>query len=280
MSGNCCSTCKKVNCSCVNGQNAFTATSDSFVQPAVGGTVTVPVSNLGQLSGLWVGFGAIVHVVGGGYYEVVDVSGSPQSFELENLGYVGNASPGVTIPQGSLFAPGGLRGTQGASGSAASSVLFNVHTAVTLLGSAGSSPQAAFTYNMPDGTFAPDNSILSVDFLVDRTLAASQSGNMSLSIGGQSVGSMTFFVAQESRRMRVRVDITRISATAVRVDYEYTLYTELSSIVERISSYTNTNINIPSLDSGGPRAVVLSGSIGNAGDTFVCRYMTVRRYLA
>jgi hypothetical protein len=280
MSSSCCSTCNKVNCSCVNGQNAFTATSASFVQPSVGSTVTVNVSNLGQLSGLWVGLGVIVYVVGGGYYEVTDVSGSPQSFVLENLGYAGNASPGATVPQGSLFSPGGLRGVPGASGSAASSVLFNNHTAVTLLGSAGSSPQAAFTYSMPDGTFAPDNSILSVDFLVDRTVLASQGGSMTLSIGGQAVASMSFFVAQESSRMRGKVEVTRISATAVRVDIEYTLYNPGSTIVERVSSYTNANVTVFSLDSGGPRAVVLSGSVGSSGDSFVCRYMTVRRYLA
>jgi len=277
----CCSKCGKSGCTCIDGFNAFTTLSADFTQPSVGSLVTVSVTNLGQLSGRWIGLGNVVHIVGGGWYLVTDVSGSPQQFVLQNLGYANNAAPGATVSQNGLVVSGGLVGPTGAAGTDGTSVLFNNHTAVTLLGSAGTGSQTAFTYNMPDGTLNPNGSILEVDFLVDRTASSplpSQGGNMVVSIGAQPVASLSFFIAQESSRMRAKVEVHRISATTVRVDVVYTLYNPSSQFVEGVSSYTTSStVTVPDLDSGGPRAVVLAGSVGNASDNFVCRFMTVRR---
>lgn len=274
----CCSSCNKTNCTCVNGRNAFTQTSASFVQPSVGGTVSVSVSNLGQLSGQWVALGSVVVIASGGYYLVTGVTGSPQTFVLQNLGYANNAAPGTTIAQSSLFSPGGFQGPAGTSGALGASILYNDHSAVTLLGSAGSSAQLAFSYSMPDGTLAPNFSELECSFLVERTVLASQGGFMLISLGGQSVYNASFFSSQSAKFMSAKVRIVRVTATQVRVVGEYSIMNNVTSVIDSFSGHSAI-INVPNLDTGGPRAVTLSGGVGATADSFVCRYFTVKRFL-
>jgi hypothetical protein len=100
----------------LDGQNAYTVTTEDFTQPAVGGTVTVDVSALGQLTGLWAKVGQVIFIEGGGYYEVV--SSTTTSIVAENLGYSGNASPTATVSSPAGVSPAGLIGPTGSAGAA------------------------------------------------------------------------------------------------------------------------------------------------------------------
>lgn len=89
------------------GWNSYTKTTDAFVQPAEGATVDVEVEEAA-----WAVPGQMVFVEGGGTYEVTSIL-SDTELRLENLGYVGNAGSGSTIPTGSSVGPGGEKGEQG-----------------------------------------------------------------------------------------------------------------------------------------------------------------------
>ena len=72
-----------------------TETTSSFIQPSIGGTVSVQVDNSsGFLSE------SVIYITSGGYYTITDVPNSTH-VTVVNLGTPGNADPGVTIASGS-----------------------------------------------------------------------------------------------------------------------------------------------------------------------------------
>jgi len=90
------------------GENAYSFTTAPFIQPLVGFNVIATVTHDG-----WMVPGQVIFVQGGGYYQVVSVSGL--SVTLNNLGTTGNAAPGTTVPNASKVAPGGTGGSSGAA---------------------------------------------------------------------------------------------------------------------------------------------------------------------
>jgi hypothetical protein len=97
----------------VDGQNAYTVTTAAFTVPAIGSTVSISVSALGQSTGLWAQVGQIIFIEGAGYYEVV--SATATVIVAENLGYTGNAAPTTVIALGAGVSPGGIAGVNGTS---------------------------------------------------------------------------------------------------------------------------------------------------------------------
>lgn len=93
-----------------NGVTAYSITTSSFVQPAVNGTVTVPVSNSS-----WMVPTQTVYVQNGGYYEVQSRPDNA-SVVLKNWGYDGNTAPTLVVAQFNLVGPAGLKGADGAGG--------------------------------------------------------------------------------------------------------------------------------------------------------------------
>lgn len=73
------------------GINAYTTTTTSYSQPAVGTSTTISVAQSAAFS-----IGQNVYVTSGGYYMITGI-GSPTLMTLQNLGYPGNALPGITI---------------------------------------------------------------------------------------------------------------------------------------------------------------------------------------
>jgi len=97
----------------LDGQNSFTQTTADFTQPSSGGNVTVNVSALGQLTGLFAQIGQVLFITGGGYYTVV--SSTATVLVLTNLGYAGNAAPAAVVSFPAGVSPAGLIGPTGAS---------------------------------------------------------------------------------------------------------------------------------------------------------------------
>ncbi len=92
------------------GAGAWTTTSSSFTQPAIG--ANTPSITVGNSS--WMAVGQVVFVKTGGYYEVFSTSST--GVVLTNLGYAGNASAGTTIASAQALSAAGLIGATGATG--------------------------------------------------------------------------------------------------------------------------------------------------------------------
>lgn len=91
----------------IQGVNAYTALTSSFVQPAVSGFIAVDVIDTS-----WMGTGQVLYVESGGYYEVAGVIDGV-TVSLENLGTSGNASPAATVLNASKVSPAGPEGATG-----------------------------------------------------------------------------------------------------------------------------------------------------------------------
>lgn len=93
-----------------NGVDAFTTLTASFIQPSSSGNVTVSV-----VDSTWVAVGQILFIATAGYYQVASIPDGV-SIELTNLGYTGNAAPTTVITSTQKVSPGGIKGTDGSSG--------------------------------------------------------------------------------------------------------------------------------------------------------------------
>jgi hypothetical protein len=122
-----CTSCNSSICSCscditslptgsdgLNGYNAYTKTTNSFIVPNVGSNTTIDVSNLGQYTGEWAGPGQLIYIEGAGYYEVI--SSTNTQIVAKNTGSAGNAAPLTTITSNKSVSPGGVQGLPGTPG--------------------------------------------------------------------------------------------------------------------------------------------------------------------
>jgi hypothetical protein len=100
-----------------DGIDAYTETSAAFTMPAAAASVSVSVDDNSWMSPTSGGTnGQVVHVQNAGYMLVASKTGTT-TVSLTNLGYTGNAVAGTVIPIDSRVSPGGIKGTDGASGS-------------------------------------------------------------------------------------------------------------------------------------------------------------------
>lgn len=102
-----------------NGVNAFSYTTASFVVPAFGGSVVVPVANASFLPESVAGQ-FFVSVQGCGYLQVTDVTGLNVTLKNPLSGVLGipNAIPTTVIPTSALITLAGAIGATGAAGAA------------------------------------------------------------------------------------------------------------------------------------------------------------------
>ena len=100
-----------------NGENAFSYTTASFVVPAFGASVVVPVANTSFLPESVAGQ-FFVSVQGCGYLQVTSVDGLLVTLQNPLAGVLGvpNAIPTTVIPLGSLITLAGAIGATGAAG--------------------------------------------------------------------------------------------------------------------------------------------------------------------
>jgi hypothetical protein len=87
----------------LTGQNSFSLTTASFVQPAVSASATVQIA-----SSTWMALNQVIYVAGGGYYTVLALPTS-SSVTLTNNGNVGNAAAGTTVISGVQVVSGGVQ---------------------------------------------------------------------------------------------------------------------------------------------------------------------------
>lgn len=96
------------------GQSAYSTTTASYTQPAVGDSVTVAVG-----STAWMASGQSVFISSAGTYMVSAIN-SPTLVELTNL-YTSNTAPGSPIATSQMVVSAGVKGDTGATGTASAS---------------------------------------------------------------------------------------------------------------------------------------------------------------
>ena len=158
----------------VNGKNAYTVTTASFVQPAVGIAVTITVSDTLQSTNQWAIAGQIIRVTDsagrGGWYQVTAITGTTQITAI-NLDYTGSTTAGLTIATGAGVSPAGIKGVDGAAGSignpgpAGPANSLSIGTVATLNPGAdatatiiGDAPNQTLSLGIPRGTPGADGS--------------------------------------------------------------------------------------------------------------------------
>lgn len=145
----------------VNGKNAYTVTTASFVQPAALSNVTITVSDSLQNTNQWAIVGQIIRVTdasgNGGWYQVVSITGTTQIL-VTNLDYTGSSTAGLTIATGAGVSPAGLQGpagnpgTQGGIGDTGPANTLSIGTVTPL--PPGSNPTATIGGSAPNQTLS------------------------------------------------------------------------------------------------------------------------------
>lgn len=232
----------------INGLNAFTVTTASFTQPAVGSNVTVNVSISGQFTGLWAVAGQVIFIQTGGFYEVVSVNQLGSQITVKNLGVSGYAAPSATVNSGGKVSPAGYQGSPGVSivsaaivggnliltlsnsttinagavvGAAGVNQLYNQTTAETFTG-AGAKTYAA--YAMPTGQFAVNGSTLEIEgmFVLNGGATAPR---IQLSLNANTIFPNPIGIGfQGMFRVYFNVKLERTSATTVNSQVTLTPY--------------------------------------------------------
>lgn len=268
---NCGGTCVS---NCVNGLNAFTITTSSFVQPNVSSDVTVNVSNITPLNNQWVAIGQIIYIAGGGYYQVVSVP-SLTSVVVQNIGYTGNAAPGATVPTAGLFTPGGLVGLNGQAGIAGTSVLINDHTAVSQVNQGNTD---LFTYILPLNTMSVDEDALEIEFYASRlNIPNNNPAVVSFLLNGSSIGiNAGLNNYNECKAVRFRILLSRTTATTVsamvQIDWLDIADFEISSTQFYLASIAINNLT------SSANTFAVNGAIVNASpaQTLTGEYILIK----
>jgi len=146
-----------------NGLNAFTYTTASFVVPAFGASVVVPVANTSFLPESIAGQ-FFVSVQGCGYLQVTDVTGLNVTLKNPASGVLGipNAIPTTVIPTSALITLAGAIGATGAAGVAG-----------------GASSAATYIVRIPDASVPSATALNSFSSGYIKTQGSSGSGFLS-----------------------------------------------------------------------------------------------------
>jgi hypothetical protein len=243
------------NCSCdqitipsisgpngVDGLNAFTETTAQFTMPNVGSNVTITVSNVSPLTGLWAVPGQVIFVKNAGYFEVV--SNTATTITITNLGYPGNTAPGTLLNSGLLVSPAGLASQGGM-------LQFNYFNATAGTGSFqlfnGSSQNIAYT----DYALSTNGDTIEIDAFI-FTNAGGKSSNTSFRFRLDGVALLTTpisIIYPELTRETFKIRITRVNSTTLIFEAkQYHAPTPTTTVYDWSSIGT---ISVADLDSPG-----------------------------
>lgn len=222
-----------------NGRHAYTVTTNSFTQPAVGSDVTVNVSSAMQYSALGLSVGASIHITGGGYYTLMAIVNANQ-ITVRNTAVATNLAPAGTVAAGATVtmagAPGsGTAGTNGTNGVAI----------IDALVAAASTSQTAFTaaqhtVTIPASTWTQNKDCVVYEGLILKEKGTDLTSTLRIAVGGNNLvmnpliaipGGVTPDVTLGSLAYRVKVTLMRTDTDKLRVFVEMKGYSSTSSFI-------------------------------------------------
>lgn len=249
-SGNCNCNCDQITIPSISGPagvdglNAFTKTTTSFVVPNIGSNVTLAVNDTNPFTGVWAQPNQDIFIKDAGYYRVV--SSTAASIVCTNLGINGNEVPGVTIGSLKYVVPAGR----------SANVQFNDFSEDFYV----STPQSFGTYdpfNVGASSIEYTNYCLSKnkDGIIVRAaieISASTAAYTSFQFKLQGTPCFTSALSKYPKNGRVNytVEIYRVDETTVQVETreEVTDNVTKNTLVYR---YYNDALAINDLDSPG-----------------------------
>ena len=249
-SGNCNCNCDQVTIPSISGPagvdglNAFTKTTASFVVPNIGSNVTLAVNNTNPLTGIWAQPNQDIFIKDAGYYRVV--SSTATSIVCTNLGVNGNEVPGVTVGSLKYVVPAGR----------SANVQFNDFSEDFYV----STPQAFGDYdpfNVGASSIEYTNYCLSKDkdgIIVRAAILTSATKATYTSFQFKIQGSVCFTSALSdyppSARVNYTVEIYRVSDTSVQVETREEV-TDTVTKATTVYRYYNDAFAVSDLDSPG-----------------------------
>ena len=232
-----------------DGKNAFTITTSSFTQPAVGSTVTINVSNIGQYTNAWASVGQVIYITdasgNGGWYSVDSKSGET-SITINNL-YATNTAAGLTINSGASVSPSGpagangldgapgLNGNPGSQGPAGTpgSALLVSSTGGVVSTASWTSVWGAFSLGNGLLVFPQDNDKIVIEAQFNNNLgsAAGLTAYFYVVLIGANINTVSSYfynpgntnlVLYPGRSSNVRIEVYRVTQFAIRYTVTYT----------------------------------------------------------
>lgn len=180
-----------------NGKNAYNFTTASFTMPeadpaspATNADVTITVRSTGQFTNQWAVVGQAVAISGAGYFKVMGLVGNNQ-ITVRNLGYAGNATPGVTIPSGATVSPAGFIGLTGAAGANGAAGVANVYSDATSTSTSSLTSTIIKAGTVPANTLSQTNDAIQITATLNHTRSApffvTFPDKIAIQISGQNV---------------------------------------------------------------------------------------------
>jgi len=258
------------NCGCntltipngIDGNNAYTLTTASYIQPAVNTNVTVTVSSSSQYIGEWAAAGQIIFIETGGYYEVVSSTSTTivckytSSYTTYNQSLTAAAG---TVASGKKVSPAGMIGTTGASGVTGVTILDSYLSLTGTGNDAAAGESTLRTYTLLANELDTNGDYLDIDAYFSYTGQAMARVNvmtMRLKLGGS-----TIFTWEElspiDLNISLNIKISRISSTSqiwvikkLTSDTTYLYSTVLVAEPSSAADLTTSNIFLITADNG------------------------------
>lgn len=236
-----CSTCQALDAiqgpPGLNGRHAYTVTTNSYVQPAVGADVTINVSAANQYSALGLNVGGTVHVYGGGYYTLMSIT-NPNQIVIRNLGIATNAAVGATVATAATVTNAGAPGTTGTNGADGVAIIDAIIASATTNQTALTTAQHSVT--IAANTWSQNKDTVEWEGLILKEKTSSMTHTLRVSVGGNNLvlspvyalsGTPTADITMDTMGCRINIKLTRTDSDKLRVNVIMKLYQSSTSYI-------------------------------------------------
>lgn len=198
----------------IDGYNAYTITTASYIQPAVNTNVTISVSNNGQYTGKWAVPNQTIFVESGGYYIVVSSTTTSITMKYESDYETYNQSltaAAGTVATNKKVSPAGKKGIDGAVGT---SILYAYNDLTGTANDANTGESTLGSYTVLANELDTNGDQLDID--VYYTYANNDLVTMRVKFGGSTIFTYTELGSLDLK-VNLNIRISRIDATSQQI---------------------------------------------------------------
>ena len=216
----------------INGYNAFTVTTASYVQPAVSTNVTISVSNNSQYTGVWAVAGQTIYIDNGGYYIVDSVVSSTATsivvkYESDYATFnQALTAAGNTVATNKKVSPAGKKGMDSSN---TASIIYAYNNLTGVGNSAAVGEDTLGSYTILASELDVNNDEL--DFYIFYDYFENERVTIRLKLGGSTIYTYNEVGALDTNNT-LKIKVARISNTSQIWTIE-----KFSSDLTKISSY-------------------------------------------